>query len=166
MAESIDRILVPVDFSAHSERALRYAAMLAGRFGATVELLHVVEDPFVTGAWTSKAFVPNIPELMDTLVADARHRLVALKTSATAASVRLEAAILTGEPADTIVGYARAGAFDLIVMGTHGRTGLTHMFAGSVAERVVRTATCPVLTVQAPAPAIERDAARTDAALV
>jgi nucleotide-binding universal stress UspA family protein len=155
-----------VDFSAHSDRALRYAAVLAGRFNATVELLHVVEDPFVTGAWASKAFVPNIPELMDTLVADARRRLVALKTSTTAANVRLEASILTGEPAGTIVEHARAGAFDLIVMGTHGRTGLTHMFVGSVAERVVRTATCPVLTVQAVAPATERDAAPADAALV
>lgn len=165
MAESIARILVPVDFSAHSDRALRYAATLAGRFGATVELLHVVEDPFVTGAWTSKAFIPNIPELMDALVVDARRQLSELRTFEAAEGVPLDVAVLTGEPAQTIVGHAKAGGFDLIVMGTHGRTGLSHAFMGSVAERVVRTATCPVLTVQAAAPALDRELARVDTAL-
>ena len=66
--DAFNRILVPVDFSAHSDLALRYATTLADRFGATVEVLHVVEDPFVSGAWSAESLAPNIPELLADLV--------------------------------------------------------------------------------------------------
>jgi universal stress protein A len=149
MPEPITHILVPVDFSTHSERALELAIAIAQRFGGSIELLHVVEDPFVSGAWNAEAFTPNIPELLDQLTANARRRLEAMKTSATKDRIALAANVVTGEPSQTIVEHAKAGAFDLIVMSTHGRTGLTHLFLGSVAERVLRTAPCPVLTVRA-----------------
>jgi len=156
MTEAITRILVPIDFSAHSDRALRYATALADRFSATVEVLHVVEDPFVSGAWSPEAVAPNIPELLADLVAAARGKLDDLKAAAIAKGVRLKTIVLTtvvsGRPADTIADYARTERFDLIVMGTHGRTGLSHALLGSVAERVVRIAPCPVMTVRETTP--------------
>jgi nucleotide-binding universal stress UspA family protein len=146
MTESINRILVPVDFSAHSDRALRYAAKLAGQVGASVELLHVVEN-INYGAF-SEVYVPNMPDLMQELVNDGVQRLTSLKATLFPHGADVETAVFVGHPASAIVDHARAGGFDLIVMGTHGRTGLSHMFMGSVAERVVRTAPCAVLTVR------------------
>ena len=152
MAEQITHILVPVDFSGHSEAAIRYAAMLAKHVGGTVQLLHVVEDPFVSGAWSAEAFTPNIPELLNQVIADARVRLDELKTAAASEGVTFTTNVVTGRPAHAITEQAKTGALDLIVMGTHGRTGLSHLFLGSVAERVVRMAPCPVLTVRATTP--------------
>ena len=146
--DAFNRILVPVDFSAHSDLALRYATTLADRFGATVEVLHVVEDPFVSGAWSTGAIAPNIPELLADLVKAARAKLDDMRTAALNKGLRLTTTVLTtvvtGEPADSISDYARTEKFDLIVMGTHGRRGLSHALMGSVAERVVRKAPCPV----------------------
>src|SRR5688572_14505017 len=102
MTEAITRILVPVDFSAHSEKAVRYATTVANRFGARVKLLHVVEDPFVTGAWSAEAFVPNIPELLDTLIKAAQEQLAVLKKRLAEHGFVVETAVVTGEPARTI----------------------------------------------------------------
>jgi nucleotide-binding universal stress UspA family protein len=146
MTETITRILVPVDFSANSDRALRYAATLAGQVGASVELLHVVQE-FTYGAY-SEVYVPNMPDLMQEMINDAATRLTSLKSVVFAHGADVETAVFVGPPSTTIVDHAHAGGFDLIVMGTHGRTGLSHMFMGSVAERVVRTSRCPVLTVR------------------
>jgi nucleotide-binding universal stress UspA family protein len=149
MTETITRILVPVDFSPHADRAVRYAATLAHQLGAQLALLHVVEDPILTGAWTSEIYVPNVPELLKNLIAGAERQLVTLKESAAAMGLTAETTVTTGRPAQTIVDHAKDGGFDLIVMGTHGRTGLSHVVMGSVAERVLRKAPCPVLTVRA-----------------
>jgi universal stress protein A len=153
MAETISRILVPVDFSPHAERAFSYAMTLAQRFGARVGLVHVVEDPYVTGAWTPEVYVPNVGELLEGLMTSARQELGALKRSAAAVGIATDTAVTTGRPAHAILEHAKEGGFDLIVMGTHGRTGLSHVLMGSVAERVVRMAPCPVLTVHAAAAA-------------
>ena len=149
MTDIISKILVPVDFSPHAEHAFRYATTLAHRFGAKLGLLHVVENPFVTGAWSSEMYVPNIPDLLENLIAGAEHDLATLKASAAALGITVDTAVVTGRPAHSIVEYAMNGGFDLIVMGTHGRTGLSHVVMGSVAERVVRKAPCPVLTMRA-----------------
>ena len=159
MNDSITNILVPVDFSAHSDRAFRYAATLAHRLGAKLALLHVVEDPLVTGAWNAEVYVPNVPELLNNLISGAERQLATLKESATALGVTTETAVITGRPAHTIVEQAKDGGFDLIVMGTHGRTGLSHVVMGSVAERVVQKANCPVLTMRAVTPAATTQAA-------
>ena len=163
MTESITRILVAVDFSAHSDRALRYAARLAGQVGASVELLHVVED-ISYGAF-SEVYVPNMPDLLQDMVNNGVQRLTSLKAALFPSRADVETTVFVGRPASAIVDHARAGAFDLIVMGTHGRTGLSHMFTGSVAERVVRTAPCAVLTVRgADAPAAASPAGPAKAA--
>jgi nucleotide-binding universal stress UspA family protein len=166
MSEPITRILVPVDFSSHSDRAFRYALRLANRFGASVELVHVVDNPIASGTWTAEVYVPNLPEILDSLLREAEKRLAALKSAAAGDRVSVESHVLTGQPAHTIVEHARTGGFDLVVMGTHGRTGFSHLFVGSVAERVVRRASCPVLTVRdttRPAEEAEPPAARAAA---
>jgi nucleotide-binding universal stress UspA family protein len=149
MTDAITKILVPVDFSPHAERACHYATTLAHRLGAQLSLLHVVEDPFVTGAWSAEVYVPNVPELLDNLIRRAEGQLANLKESAAALGVTADTTVITGRPAHAIVEHAKEGGFDLIVMGTHGRTGLSHVVMGSVAERVVRRAPCPVLTMHA-----------------
>ena len=148
MTNTITNILVPVDFSPHAERAFGFAATLAHRFGAKLTLVHVVDDSFVTGGWSSEIYVPNVPELMENLIADADRRLATLKASAAALGLTAETAVIRGRPAPAIVEHAKNGGFDLIVMGTHGRTGVSHVVMGSVAERVLRKAPCPVLTVR------------------
>jgi nucleotide-binding universal stress UspA family protein len=140
------RILVPTDFSEPSDAALEYAKELAARFGASLHLLHVVEEPFVVGI-AAERYVPESPEITATLRADAEFRLAERLTEAERAKLRATSEVLTGPSAPTIVNAARDLAIDLIVMGTHGRTGIAHAIMGSVAERVVRAAQCPVLTV-------------------
>jgi glycine betaine transporter len=148
MTETITKILVPVDFSPHAEHAFCYATTLAHRIGAPIGLLHVVDNPFVAGAWSSEVYVPNIDQLLEQLITDAEERLAALKESAAALGLTATTTVLRGRPWQAIVEHARAGGFDLIVMGTHGRTGLAHAVMGSVAERVARHAHCPVLTIR------------------
>ena len=111
-------------------------------------LLYVVDDSFATGGWSSEIYVPNVPELMENLIADADRRLATLKASAAALGLTAETAVIRGRPAHAIVEHAKNGGFNLIVMGTHGRTGVSHVVMGSVAERVLRKAPCPVLTVR------------------
>jgi nucleotide-binding universal stress UspA family protein len=166
MTESLNRILVPVDFSEHSKKALRFATTLASKFGARVSLIHVVEDPFVTGAWQSEAFVPNIPELLNDLIKAAEAQLHDFKKDLAKHGFVVETAVITGKPARAIVEQAATGHFDLVVMGTHGRTGLAHAVMGSVAERVVQKAPCAVLTVRETATAEEKKAATTAAGFV
>ncbi len=146
---TISRILVPVDFSAHSEFVLRYATALASRVDASLHLLHVVEDPIATGAWGGETVIPNLTELRQELLDDAERRLVSFREEAERAQVPVVTTARMGLTSHTIVEYAKTLNIDLIVMGTHGRTGVAHLFMGSVAERVLRHASCPVLTVRA-----------------
>ena len=149
MGVELTRILVPMDFSDESSRAAEYALALAARLGASVELLHVVEDPITSGAWGAEAYIVNIPGLIAQLEEEAKRRLASVKAGYDAGGVPIETRVITGSPARAIVAIAEGEHCGLIVMGTHGRTGLSHMLMGSVAERVVRTAPCPVLTVRA-----------------
>jgi nucleotide-binding universal stress UspA family protein len=149
------RILVPTDFSEPSDAALEYARGLATRFGASLHLVHVVADPVVTAIYGLEAYVPESPNLSTELRVEAELRLSERLTEADRTRLRATSAVLHGPIAPTIVSNAGELAIDLIVMGTHGRIGVAHAIMGSVAERVVRTATCPVLTVHSrPEPVI------------
>lgn len=145
---AVSRVLVPMDFSPHSEVALRYATALANRLGASLEILHVVEDPIAPRAWGSEIPIPDLSELRRNVIADAERQLEQYRAITEGSHVRTVTTVRTGQPAHTIAAYAQAGAIDLIVMGTHGRGGLAHLFMGSVAECVVRQAACPVLTLR------------------
>ena len=141
MMIAVKRILVPTDFSETSDVALKYGIGLAQTFGARLYLLHV---PGETGV----NFEANFP--MVQFENATRERLETLVTEEEAKKLRTEYALRLGAPADQIVRYAAGRDIDLIVMGTHGRGGVSHMLMGSVAEKVVRAAPCPVLTVRHP----------------
>lgn len=149
MAENITNILVPVDFSPHAERAFGYATALARQLGAQVTLVHVVEDPFATGAWGAETYTPNVGELLQELIAGAERQLTPWTEKPAAQGLTVKTAVITGRPSESIIKHAASERCDLIVMGTHGRTGLSHVVMGSVSERVLRKAPCPVLTVRA-----------------
>ena len=146
----ISRILVPTDFSATSDLALDYAREIAQRFGASLHLLHVLEDPFVHGPFASEALIDETADVRRTILEDARARLARRVQRREGEVAAASAQIVSGHSAETIVKHARQLGADLIVMGTHGRTGLAHLLIGSVAERVFRTAPCPVMTVRMP----------------
>ena len=144
----IVNVLVPMDFSATSDAALDYARMLAEGFGASLHLLHVAEDPLVNEAMVPEAYISEIPDTRSAILEDARARLADRLTEHDRVVLRATSEIVFWHGATTIVDHARARHASLIVMGTHGRTGLAHILIGSVAERVVQTAPCPVLTVR------------------
>jgi nucleotide-binding universal stress UspA family protein len=148
-AGAVKRILVPTDFSATADAALDYAYLVADRFGASIQLLHVLDDPFVSEGMTAEAYISEAPVLRSALLSDARSRL-AHRSATREPAVRIDGEVLFGHGAKTIAEYARERATDLVVMGTHGRTGIAHFMLGSVAERLVRIAPCPVLTVHHP----------------
>lgn len=146
---ALQKILVPTDFSDASACALRYGRALAEAFGASLHLLHVVEN-LVAHAWTAEVYVTALPGLLEEVEREAIERINGLLTPSERAALRAELAVVGGSPFLEIIRYARASQIDLIVMGTHGRGPVEHMLLGSVAEKVVRKAGCPVLTVRHP----------------
>jgi nucleotide-binding universal stress UspA family protein len=138
------RILAPTDFSECSQQAVRCAYALAQKVGAKLVLLHVVEElpPYI-------GFIP--PRAAAMLLQDLERQacldLAAVLPEAEAAQVEVPRRVVMGSPAEDIVKVAAAEQVDLIVIATHGRSGFSHLVMGSVAERVVRTAACPVLTI-------------------
>jgi nucleotide-binding universal stress UspA family protein len=143
---TIHRMLVPFDFSEPSSRALNYAKVMAERFDATVEILYVVRNPYLTDA--TGLPVPLPPRVLDNLIADAQSGLDKLLSSSDRERFKARTIVKVGDARSEIVAYAQAEQVDLIVMGTHGRGGMAHLMLGSVAERIVRSAPCPVLTVR------------------
>lgn len=140
----LKKILVPTDFSEHSTNAVRYGAELAARFGAELHLIHVVETtPIAYGE--GAVFVS--PETEAELEAAASKQLDDLQIEP-ADDVQVIRTVNAGNPFVEIVRYAKDSTSDLIVIGTHGRGAIAHMLLGSVAERVVRKAPCPVLVVR------------------
>jgi len=146
----LTRILVATDFSELSDLALRYGRELAGRFGATLHVLHVAPNIYIS-AFGAENYAAVAPDLQQQIKDDARRRLRELLIDRNKSGFETMPVIMTaGTPAYAIVDYAKCHAINLIVMGTHGRGGLAHLVMGSVAERVVRLAPCPVLTVRHP----------------
>jgi nucleotide-binding universal stress UspA family protein len=142
---SIHHVLVPTDFSASAEQALDYAIRLAGTLKARLTVLHVMQPVPMAGIDMAVAlpetYVQEMEEAVQGSMEDAWARV-------TAAGLAAERVVLYGVPFQEIVEAAKARQVDLIVMGTHGRTGLMHVLLGSIAERVVRLAPCSVLVVR------------------
>lgn len=132
----VKRIAVPTDFSEASDRAVEYAAALARRVGASVYLMHVLRDQ-------SRYHL-------------ARARLGGLADRLTCGVPRVALEVRDGAPADSIAEAATHYGADLIVMATHARSGLAHLLSGSVAERLIRIASCPVLVLR------DRDTVKID----
>lgn len=140
---TLKKILVPTDFSEHSAKAMLYGAELAKKFGAELHLMHAVEQtPLMYG---EGAYVP--PETEAEIEAAATEQLESLVADA-GDDVTVVRRVEHGHPFVETVRYAKENDIGLIVLGTHGRGAIAHMLLGSVAEKVVRKAPCPVLTVR------------------
>jgi nucleotide-binding universal stress UspA family protein len=146
---TISRILFPTDFSEHADHAWPFALYFAQEFGAEVHLLHVVTPPPPLLEGYSLNFDPE--QITSALTAEANVSIDRLLQAAQGRSLTFQREIRVGVDFHEIINYARTHRIDLIVMATHGRTGLAHALVGSVAEKVVRKAPCPVLTIKHPA---------------
>jgi nucleotide-binding universal stress UspA family protein len=148
---TIKNILCPIDFSECSHQALDYAIDLAKTLGANMRLLHVYQDPIssIPFAIGGTAGLPTAPI---ELIVEARKQrdaeIARMQQVCRDRGISTEVEEIEGAPALTIVMAAEDHKVDLIVMGTHGRTGIAHAMVGSIAERVVRLSPCPVLTVR------------------
>jgi nucleotide-binding universal stress UspA family protein len=142
---AIQHILVPTDFSEYADYALDYAVELAKSFQARVTVLYVYYLPSIALGEVSPAVIDETLEAMET---NARQQAQKALARVLNAGLQGDSVIVEGAPFQMIIDTAKEKAVDLIVMGTHGRTGLTHVLMGSVAERVVRMAPCPVLVTR------------------
>lgn len=145
--EKIDRVLVPVDFSEHARSALRHAREIAAVYGAGLQLLHVIETAlqptfYTTGKTSAMELRPDIED-------KSKEAMQKLFDEAAGPEVATDLHVVEGHAARDIVRFAEDTASDLIVIATHGLTGIRHLLLGSVTEKVVRTAPCPVFTVKA-----------------
>ncbi len=147
---NLKQILVPTDFSTPSGSALVYAKALAQTFGASLHLLHVVEDAVVYPWALPEGLLPMTQPAWGEIEANVREQLDKLLTDSEQRLYRAQRITVPGSPFVEIVRYAKQHSIDLIVLGTHGRGPIEHMLLGSVAEKVVRKAPCPVLTVRHP----------------
>ena len=167
MAPTVNRILVPTDFSETADKALAYAKELASKMGASLHLVHVYSDPYGVAACAPEVYAPVPAEVRQRARDEVRERLFERLDADEEQRFRGSRGIVRGLIAPQIVDYAESQDIDLIIMGTHGRRGVAHLLLGSVAEHVVRTARCPVLTVRAESREVEKEieeAARTAAA--
>jgi nucleotide-binding universal stress UspA family protein len=147
---ALTRIVVATDFGEAAEAALNYGREFARTFGASLDVVHVCESAMTRGIGID-GFAFNYADMQRDLEAAARRQLDALLDDEDRTMLNAKPVLLiSNSPAGAIVQYARDSAADLILMGTHGRGGMAHLFMGSVAERVVRLAPCPVLTVRHP----------------
>ncbi|MCA9544464.1 MAG: universal stress protein [Myxococcales bacterium] len=148
------RILVPVDFSECSRVAVRQAIDLAQKYGATLELFHAYEPPYYVGDVLIQ--IPDKPALSvhDYIRQSAQKLLDEMLAGIEGLDqVPYTSDLIAGVPADAILEKCQGADYDLIIMGTHGRRGLSHLLMGSVAERVIRQASCPVLVLRDAYPA-------------
>lgn len=154
MTQTFQRILVPVDFSPCSEHALKLAFGFAAKVGGTLDVLHVWEpSPYVSPS--SLVYMNGEQKsFWDHMQRELAQQLDALieRTRGDATEVAVERYVEAGYTSGNILEALEQRPYDLVVMGTHGRSWLAHVLLGSVAARVVRSAPCPVLTVRAPHP--------------
>ena len=146
----LKKIMVATDFSEPSNAALAYGRQLARTFGAGLTLFHAA-DNMAARAAGGDGFAFTDPVLQTEIEEMARNKAGSLISDEDRDQLRAEAVVVTAvSPAAAIADYARREQVDLIIVGTHGRGALAHLVMGSVAERVMRTAPCPVLTVRHP----------------
>jgi universal stress protein A len=146
MTIRLQKILLPTDFSNYSAAATEYACELATKFNAELHLLHTLEIHLSSAPGFAMGLA--LPNYLSESRAAAEKSLAGVLDPKWAAGRTVVRAVVEGSPKVEIIQYARKQNIDLIVLATHGRTGLPHVIMGSVAETVVRTAPCPVLTVR------------------
>ncbi|MFN0196493.1 MAG: universal stress protein [Planctomycetaceae bacterium] len=144
---TLKRILLPTDFSEHARTAQNYACDLAEKFGAELHLLHISIDVMAMVPEPGMNFLPPGDYLRD-MQKSAQDALSRWPDAKSASQLKIVREVRVGTPFVEIVRYAKEADIDLIVLGTHGRTGIAHALLGSTAEKVVRKAPCPVLTIR------------------
>ena len=147
----LKKILYPTDFSEYSLAALQYAVSIARQNDAELYCLHIVDMPqeeYLTQEYMVPLNVPHVPE--DKVLRTARARMKRFEAENLSQIDKVTSRVLVGVPFVEIIRYAREQSIDLIVIGTHGHSALAAMLLGTVAEKVVRKAPCPVLTVRHP----------------
>jgi len=145
----VKTILVPCDFSEYAERAYAWAIGLAEKWGAKIILVHAAQL-FTSLGYPESVYLLDLKKMEDEILADAEKRLREFVAKKGASPAVVETRAVTGDPFWEICQTAEKEHADLIVMGSHGRTGFAHVLLGSVAERVVRHAPCPVLVTRLP----------------
>jgi nucleotide-binding universal stress UspA family protein len=145
---STQHILVPIDFSAYADRALDFAMALASKLPARLTLLHVIH---IIPLGLAEGGAPLPYTYIETLEAEVQQSLETYSKRVQEVGLDCDTMVMHGIPFQSIIDVARDKQVDLIIMGTHGRTGLKHILLGSVAEKVVRLAPCPVLITRGPA---------------
>ena len=157
---AIKNILVATDFSMASDAALRYGKTFARTYGAALHVVHVMDDLSARLAMPAEPIIPDVGQLQTEMDREAQRALDNLVTDDDRRSYPVTTALLmSAQPAQTLLVYAHDESIDLIIVGTHGRGGLSELLMGSVAQHIVRDAPCPVLTVRHP----EREFIRPDA---
>jgi nucleotide-binding universal stress UspA family protein len=146
LARSVERILVPIDLSPHSERGFTHGVALARTYGAELLLIHVTDVSHFIGVYGEiDPFTPDVQERVDRWV---KQEMGRMRREAEGAGVKAQSFLLSGYPSSTILDFIAERAVDLVVMTSHGRTGLDRFLLGSVSEKVLRRATCPVLLIK------------------
>ncbi len=149
--KEIRKIICPVDFSEPSDAALRSAVDLAERYSAAIILVHAINqiDPTPPPSYTlTTQVMDQIPQIMGQMTENAHNAMQELIDKHAGKRILADHRVVIGDPATSIVALADEEQADLIVMATHGRSGIKGLFFGSVAEKVVRSAACPVLTMR------------------
>ena len=144
---SIDRILCPTDFSKYADHALSYGVEFAKQFKATLHLHHSISIPYMAVAYE---IGPDVAAVRDAAEAEAKKRLDEKREALQAEGIAVETHLTVGTPFVDIVTRARDLDVDMIILATHGWGAIKQLILGSTAERVVRKAPCPVLTIKQP----------------
>ena len=144
--KDVKRILVPIDFSENSEKIVQYAILMAKKMEASLTLLFVAQSFFETN---SDFFVPHVPiaELEQDIFESSKKKMAMFVEESMDKSISHDSVVLLGDVAQEILDYVKEKEIDMIVMGTHGYKGLDKLLFGSVAEKIVKMSSCPVLTV-------------------
>ncbi|MEI9935845.1 MAG: universal stress protein [Pseudomonadota bacterium] len=148
----IRRIMIPIDYSENSKAALAYGAELALAFGASLDIIHVWDRPtYLTDAVMVQRPGEAHKPIGELIRENAQHDMNEfLSQLSLPAALSISSRLVSGEPASALLAELKKGEHDLVVLSTHGRTGLAHLLLGSIAEKLVRMSPVPVLTVPAP----------------
>ena len=145
--DAVEQILIPVDFSPYSKEALSYAKELAALYGAGLQVLHAIEEPAYPYFYTPGSTLSPMGQLEE-LREKAEAAIDEIVEDAPGPEVPAERFVATGRPASEIARFAEENGSDMVVIATHGLTGLERLLVGSTAEQIVRLAPCPVFTVK------------------
>ena len=143
---NLEKILCPIDFSEYSKETLKYAVSFAMKDEATLFLLHVID----MRTFEDDLEAIRVKQIKDEITKQHKSRLLDYVTKEIRNDIKIEALVVQGIPFVEIIDISKKNKIDMIVMGSHGRTGIAHIMLGSVAEKVARKAPCPVLIVKQP----------------